>query len=313
MSDDPTHLDNLEDQTQLFIQELNRKLGVDEETVSFYQSENTLDQPTVDTVVAPVAREKKIPNKLLEKMMKYEQMVEKQKRERGGIRVPEKKLLQTSEVKKAPEEQKEGVMKKIVVGGKVKYVRVDESTTDKSNKVNIVDNKEVTKPIQINNRKTGSVQILDNIKKIINESNITDNEEKVEEKVEESSQKIVNTPNPTETPIPIIRKNRIPAKHADYIKEMQKKDAMNNAKTYSDLRKLKEMSDLDLDIDPNKFTMQELRRMNTERRRKEQDSRVVSPKESEVTKLMNDTSIPYAQKVLKLKSISAGNRQKLML
>lgn len=109
--------------------------------------------------------------------------------------------------------------------------------------------------------------------------------------------------------------NKIPDRYAKEIEKNVKVTASKNVKTFSDLRRVKMLDNLDTTTDANTTSMNELRRLKMESRKKDLEELKkktnVSPKESAVQQIMNDEKMTKFAKTMAIKNLSTSSRTKI--
>ena len=112
-----------------------------------------------------------------------------------------------------------------------------------------------------------------------------------------------------------VAQHRIPARFAKQMENEVKKRTIQNVKTFSDLRRIRAMEDLDTsNIDTTRTTIIEMRKLKAEQRKREQadaQKKVDSNKfESELHRIKNDDKLSQFAKTLKIKNLSVNSRHK---
>ena len=110
--------------------------------------------------------------------------------------------------------------------------------------------------------------------------------------------------------------NKIPSKYAQQIENNVRKQTIKNIKCFSDLRRLKAIQDIDpsSNVDHNKASIQELRKLKVEQRKQNQidaKKRAESnKKESAIQEILRDEKRSKLSKALAIKKLSINSRHK---
>ena len=106
---------------------------------------------------------------------------------------------------------------------------------------------------------------------------------------------------------------RTPSKYAKYIENEVKKQTIRNVRTFTDLRKIKEMQNLDINMDPNKVSIHELRKLSLEKRKKDAKEKKklaeANKKESAVQAILSDDKMNKFSKMVRIKNLSVNSRR----
>jgi hypothetical protein len=109
--------------------------------------------------------------------------------------------------------------------------------------------------------------------------------------------------------------HRIPSKYAKHIENEVKKQTIKNVRNFSDLRKIKEMQNLDITMDPSKVSIQELRKLSLEKRKKDlleqKKNSESNKKETAVQSILNNEKMSKFSKMVAIRNLSANSRRKI--
>jgi len=113
-----------------------------------------------------------------------------------------------------------------------------------------------------------------------------------------------------------VQRNTMPPKIAKLVQEEVRQQAMNGAKTMNEVMKLRYATNIDPNMDPNKYTMAELRSMHAERRNdqfKKREAEKLNSHVDLVKKINDDPDKTPMQKSRALHSMNVGVRQPIKM
>ncbi|XWV24683.1 hypothetical protein QJ856_gp1100 [Tupanvirus deep ocean] len=127
--------------------------------------------------------------------------------------------------------------------------------------------------------------------------------------------------------IPNIKKNKmgngtgkkIPSKYAKQIENDVKKQTVKNVKNFSDLRRIKALQDIshDTDIDANKASIIELRKLRLEQRKKEQAElkkrAEANKRDSAIQDILRNDKMSKFAKTVAIKNLSVNSRNRRIM
>lgn len=127
--------------------------------------------------------------------------------------------------------------------------------------------------------------------------------------------------------IPKINKNKmgsnsgkkIPSKYAKQIENDVKKQTVKNVKNFSDLRRIKALQDInpDIDIDANKASIIELRKLRIEQRKKEQAElkkrAEANKRDSAIQDILRNDKMSKFAKTVAIKNLSVNSRNRRIM
>ena len=320
--------DNIENQAQPDNLDMNdEEQNVDEQNVDA-DVENTNSQPKKKAE----RRQRSVPKTIMANQQKYIETLERQKK-----MMQSKKNNATKPVDKYKTSTKSSVMennqtttdqpnvRRIVVAGKIKYVpikknnpeTVDVQTSNHPTvKDQAVNNNQITDSQTTDNQTTDNqttdiekqLEMLDRVEHI---ANLTPGHAK---KHRELKSKLISAQNKSKKGNGLT--NKIPSKYAQHIENNVRKQTIKNVKNFSDLRRLKAIQDIEseLDIDPTKASIQDLRKMKLEQRKQNQEAakkRLESnKKESAIQEILRDDKRSKLSKALAIKKLSVNSRHK---
>jgi len=240
----------------------------------------------------PQRKERGIPKKILENQMKYLQELEKQQRmskKTKSITNDKNKKVESF----VTENQDTTGMVRMVVNGKVKFIPVNKPPE------NVIETKKNEVIIEsINNNPPIYKEIIET----------------------PVCEKIIETPVVKQEVI--IKKkpcnngngNRLPSRYAKQIENDVKKTTVRNVKNFSDLRRVKEMENLEIEsgIDLNRASMIELRKLKAEQKKREMSmakkQAELNKRESAVKNIMSDEKMSKFSKTVAIKNLSVNSR-----
>lgn len=267
-------------------------------------------------------RKQRIPKHILEGQRKHQEMIEKQQKamkakpsaKKTSMPIPSQSDNKTS----AP-----AGMKRVFVGGSFKYIPVASSQQSQplskpSDRLNTVTNQPVAQGTTQNTTQDSTENKNDD--KVEQTENKRKMPTMLSKKLEQYQAKIEKERNNMNTTKKAGNNNgakqrRVPARFAKQMEDEVKKRTMQSVKTFSDLRRIKAMEDLDTsNIDTTRTTIIEMRKLKAEQRRREQSEsqkRIENNKfESAVQKIKNDDKLSQFAKTLKIKNLSVNSRHK---
>ena len=109
---------------------------------------------------------------------------------------------------------------------------------------------------------------------------------------------------------------KIPSKYAKQIEKDVKQQTVKNIKNFSDLRRIKAMQDIDPDtnIDANKASIIELRKLRTEQRKREnaelQKRAKENKRESAIQEILRNDKMSKFGQTLAIKNLSINSRNR---
>jgi hypothetical protein len=275
-------------------------------------------------------REKKIPKSILLGQQKYLEQKEREMKMKDGKKAKNQKTHKKDVVEsKTSLNSANSTMKRVFIGGKLKYIPVlqqDHTDSEKKDINEQKDKNEILNKINSNN--------------LLNQMLVKEEKEEEEEKglQQKSSNKPMlkkqleaHTINKDNSQQKMLREagvrfndkhsldsksTRVPVKYAKTIEDEIKKKTIKNVKTFSDLKKIHEMQNLDINGDPSKISIVELRKLNLEKKRKEFEEnkqKMENKKESAVQSILNDEKMSKFSKMVKIKNLANNNRRNLSL
>lgn len=246
---------------------------------------------------------KRIPKHILEGQRKHQEMIEKQQKA-----IKPKAAAKKVAVTPAAQPNSNVGMKRVFVGGTFKYVPVNANvpSTPPSNRLAPTTTASVT---QVSRNVDSEPEPRAKPLPTLLSKKLEQYQAKLEKERENLSTRS-NTSNNREK-----GQRRVPARFAKQMEDEVKKRTMQSVKTFSDLRRIKAMEDLDTsNIDTTRTTIIEMRKLKAEQRRREQSEaqkRIENNKfESAVQKIKNDEKLSQFAKTLKIKNLSVNSRHK---
>lgn len=277
---------------------------------------------------APIKKEPRIPKSILAGQKKYMEALEKQnnmKKKDSKKSVPTKAILKKPVASNTVNH--EG-MRRVIVAGRVKYIPIKaqqnedtESPSDKINPMNSLQKRIPEKKMTNFSAPNKQVNSTNHVAPHTT-SKIHDNTEELPKRIPSSLAKKMEAYNAKlakETRAPRGKKGgdsgkKIPTKYAKHVDKERKQQTIKNVKNFSELRRITAIENLgeNANFDPNRASMQELRKMKTEQRLKEQQEakrRAQSNKrESMVQEILNNDKMSKFAKTVKIKNLSVNSR-----
>lgn len=298
--------------------------------------------------------------KYLDALEKQQKMMGKNKKKTQSSNKKDKKMDEPKSVNMNKTNANKEGMRRVIVGGKVKYLPVKE----KSNTPDMTSGNKVPKskpqspqiPISSPQENISSHHLSMNgvqpiVKKIPTTSSLRTNGEqrkmvnpsellqKIMKAEEEDSIPSIPKPLPSSLAKKMeihkaklakestmtTKKNKsssgssgkkIPGKYAKQIEKDVKKQTVKNVKNFSDLRRIKAIENIttDLDIDANKASINELRKLRIEQRKKEQadlkKKAEANKRESAVQEILKNDKMSKFAKTVAIKNLSINSRHK---
>lgn len=281
--------------------------GVDDAANAVTESQDKNDSDPENSNGRP---KRGLPKKFLANQQKYIEAMEKQQR-MMNTKKTKKKEIANSVLKKTKQAEtkitapKEG-LKRMIVAGKVVYV-ASKSTPEteipvsKKNEIVVIPNQSAAKP---------SPPTQDNTEPPVKlPSALAKKMAIYNEKIKDMAQKSGNK---------IDTKNgkKIPQRYAKEIQKNVKSQTVKNVKNFSDLRRVKALENIppDTDIDANKASIAELRKLHTEQRRREQaeikKKSDLNKKESAIQDILKNDKMSKFAKTLAIKNLSVNSRHR---
>lgn len=259
-------------------------------------------------------RKRRIPKAMLEKQEIYNKTLEKQKKMTTNKKDNKKDKNATVKVPvaKLPTSNTAG-MRRVIIGGQVRYIPMPVT-------VPILEKKgSLPEQILQNNTSTSLAEsplpIPDApVKKL---SSIMAKKMEIYNANLEKTQKMSKN-NRTNTNGKTNTTRRLPNKYAKHIENDVKKQTVKNVKTFSDLRRVKALqnitADSGSDIDIGKASINELKKIRLEQRKKEQlETKKVSEankKESAIQEILKNDKMSKFSKLVAIKNLSVNSRHK---
>lgn len=291
-----------------------------------------IDNPNEPEVEPQPKKRRGLPKTMLANQQKYLDALEKQQKMMNAKKNKEKAIpkAKTGE----PHNAKPIVsaippgMRRVIVAGKVKYIpiNVDKGDVDKVNKVNNIDTVEkIDKLLNPPVTTAPVVKLLakpsDTITKtIINESAIINDLADVKSvkpiKSTQSNKPVKSTQSIKPKSTSTSTQRRIPGKYAKEIEKDVKRQTEKNVKNFTDLRRIRALQDIapDADIDTNRASIIELRKLRIEQRKKDQAEQKkraeANKKESAIQEILNNDKMTKFGKALAIKNLSVNSRHK---
>jgi hypothetical protein len=295
----------------------NVSVGTETEPANCYRnvSVGTETEPVNESTNESTNERKKrgLPRSMLINQIKYMEAMEKQQRMNGSNNKNDKKkkipFSETKSYNVPSTNTSETNGRRMIVNGKVKYIPIAQTTNADS--VTIT----TESPININKNLSNI-----GIKSETPGSTPTDStDETPQKKIPSSIAKKMEIYNAKmEKQNRTCPKNKtqssktIPPKYAQQIEKDAKKSTMKNVKNFSELRKVKMMENLDINIDANKTSITELRKMKMEQRKNEmleaKKRLELNKKESAVKTILADDKMSKFAKTVAIKNLSVNSR-----
>lgn len=312
-------------------------------TGSENDSNKKSDNNDENNVTKQVQRQKRgLPKKMLVNQQKYMEAIEKQqrminnnkdKKKAKAIAIKKSKNKITDGNKKLPPEPG---MKRIMVGGKIMYIPNKPKNTDINN--NIIPSS--PEPIKNDDKNRNSSPLPQPVKKNTLEKTpeakpeimVQDNDlvEPIEQpkripsaiakKMEKYAEQIArqNSSATRRNKFAMGNKSgkKIPSKYAKEIEKDVKKQTVKNVKNFSDLRRIKALENIapNTDIDANKASITELRKLRVEQRKREQADHKkraeANKKENAVQEILKNDKMSKFAKTVAIKNLSINSRHR---
>lgn len=277
-----------QDETELVIE-----LGDTEKIV--IKPTDDFEVPEIEEVLSettvPERKKRAVPKKILENQKKYMEALEKQQRLKSPSK--NKAVCKKTVESVATEPVDKTGMVRMVVNGRVKYISVNQQAPLEEFPT---ENSDL--PI---NKSEESVSISEPI------------EAPLSKKSKGSIDDILNNKDNVEKPVKRAN-GRMPDRYAKQIEKDVKKTTIKNVKTFSDLRRVRTMEDLQVDstVDLNRVSMNELRRMKMEQKKREvlANKHKQSKTESQVQNIMNDEKMSKFSKMIAVNNLAVNSRHK---
>ena len=294
--------------------------------------------PVSDAKIEVPTRPKRgMPKAMLANQQKYMAIKEKEMKLKGnkGTKTPNANLSQKPTSSESGPNRSDGVAtRRIVVGGKVKYIPV---AVEAESPISVNPTKSVS-PVSVGQTTTTpkpnspqSVPTATNPKERLNQEITTKliNELSLTEKSNGQTQSLSQSPSqsqslsqpPSQSQRPLSRAPaektatvRIPDRYAKEIEKNVKKNTVKNVKNFSELRKVRALENLDTTVDTNTASLIEIRKLKVEQRKRElieAKERVDSgKKESPLQQILNNDKMSQFSKTVAIKNLSASSRTK---
>lgn len=282
-----------------------------------------IEEVLPETVV-PERKKRAVPKKILENQKKYMEALEKQQR----LKSPSKNKTackKTVEPVTTEPVDKTGMVR-MVVNGRVKYISVNQQAPTENKDLPVKKSDEsitvsespviVPEPIEVpmlSRKPKGSIDDILNDK----ETSHSRTHGKLSPQEETPLLKTSELSPQGEIAVekPIKRANgRMPDRYAKQIEKDVKKTTIKNVKTFSDLRRVRTMEDLQVDstVDLNRVSMNELRRMKMEQKKREAlaNKHKQNKTESQVQTIMNDEKMSKFSKMIAVNNLAVNSRHK---
>jgi len=270
-------------------------------------TENLTQKEEISTEVP----KRRIPKKILENQMKYMEALEKQQKMKNPSKNKTVCKKTVAEVDSVEPADKTGMIR-MVVNGRVKYIPINKES--ESSEIIPVDT-----PLL---KTKESAFVKEN--SMIQPQKLVPQGETPPLKTSGLIPSRETPPLKTSGLIPsreTTRKsnqdkphNRMPERYAKQIEKDVKKTTIQNVKSFSDLRRIKAMEDLQIDtnVDINKVSMNELRRMKMEQKKKDilSDKNKQSKRESAVQNIMSDEKMSKFSKMIAVNNLAVNSRHK---
>lgn len=282
MSESQTDQDNIIDQTE------NDNLSEDENVI-----------PLKETKEIPEKKARPMPKKFQQNQQKYQEALEKQQRLKGGKSTASKKIPETKGTAIVKSNPIPEGMRRINVNGKFKLVPIvgHEKPTDSSAKENVTEPETIVEPEQ------QPIPLVEEV-----EPQEQQNQKKINSSSSQPTQKTKSDRNPGS--------KRVPSKYAKQIDMTIKNETAKKVKNFSQLRRVRDMQQVDIenvDIDVNRASVNELRKLRTIQKKKEvadAKKRMENKKETVVQNILKDESMTKLSKTLAIRNMSVNSRHK---
>ncbi|CAH6421551.1 Hypothetical protein MVR_LOCUS273 [uncultured virus] len=279
----------------------------------------------------PIADRSKrpLPQKLLENQKKHEEALERQRQQRdakkgkagSNSRTPEPKAQAIAAVRAAPPGTR-----RVVVAGKVRYLPIKtavEPEPESTFEIPIVHNHSPSKVVQeikvrADPEPTDTTEPTEPEPRArplpANIAKAQKQHEALQATLQEHPAMRKQMGNKKGSRAPAGTRNKIPGKYAKQIEQEARKQTQRNIRNFADLRRMHEIQSIDAngDIDVNKASIQEIRRIRVEQRQKEQAEqkrRAASNKrESAVQEILGNEGMSKFAKMVAIKNLSASSR-----
>jgi len=277
-----------QDETELVIE-----LGDTEKIV--IKPTDDFEVPEIEEVlsetIVPERKKRAVQKKILENQKKYMEALEKQQRLKSPSK--NKAVCKKTVESVAMEPVDKTGMVRMVVNGRVKYISVNQQAP--------LEEFPTENPDLPINKSEESVTISEPI------------EAPLSKKSKGSIDDILNNKDNVEKPVKRAN-GRMPDRYAKQIEKDVKKTTIKNVKTFSDLRRVRTMEDLQVDstVDLNRVSMNELRRMKMEQKKREvlANKHKQSKTESQVQNIMNDEKMSKFSKMIAVNNLAVNSRHK---
>ena len=247
-----------------------------------------------------------LPKSILINQQKHIEALEKQKKMMNSKKKNCNKNDKKKNAKKSDNPKQDKIItsvipsgtRRVIIAGKVKYIPIKKdingiTATEKTSIETLSDDKN-----DMNKKINPTVETLIRTLEMNNLSK-TERDFKNKEKNEKSM-------------------HRIPGKYAKQIEKDVKKQTVKNIKNFSDLRRIRAIQDIDTDmnIDANKASIIELRKLRIEQRKKEQIDQKkrydANKRESAIQEILNNDKMTKFGKAIAIKNLSVNSRTKKM-
>lgn len=302
------------------------------------------DEQEVTQTTEPERKKRGIPKTFLANQRKYLEALEKQQKMLNSRKdkkksQPVKKNKNSTKQTEIDNTNKTGT-RRVIVAGKVKYLpihNVDKTSNElKSN--NITNTNEEMIDIPVVKKETKTVRVVAN-KTLVAPTKVIKSNSKTSRPMENNINQNDESEKPKRVPSSIAKKmeihkavmakqnnlikrkpnsngsnKKIPSKYAKQIENDVKKQTIKNVKNFADLRRVKAMQDInpDTDIDANKASIIELRKLKIEQRKKEQAEMKkraeANKRESKIQEILRNDKMSKFSKTLAIKNLSVTSR-----
>lgn len=255
-------------------------------------SNDEKEQNESDETTKKEPKKRGLPKKLQQNQAKYQEALERQQRMKG-VKTTAKKAFEEPKKQTLVKQEIPAGMRRINVNGSFKLVPIKgyEPEATETNK------DAPTEPVveQPSEEPTQEAEVP-NERSVVPEERSVGPEERPKRKN------------------PLAGSKKVPSKYAKEIDKTVKSETIKKVKNFSDLRRLRAMEQIDVeaaDIDINKASVHELRKLRTVQRKKEMaeaKKRSEGKRETIVQNILNDDNMSKFSKTLAIKNLSVGSR-----
>lgn len=303
-------VDNIDEDIHLLNEE---DVDINEDIHLLNEFDRTNQEPSKPKTIEQAPRAKRgLPKTMLANQQKYLEALEKQQRMITSKKEKNKsgKNKSTKNKKSKPEPAKivsstipQPGMRRVIVAGKVKYLPIKVNSDEEIDETGDEPVDEPIRPIRSIISKD-----IEPVKNTISKPLPSAIQRKMElhkAALTMATSKNKNAP-----------AKKIPSKYAKQMENDVKKQTVKNIKNFSDLRRLKAIQDLspDINIDTNKASIIELRKLKVEQRKMEQAAQKkraeTNKRETAVQEILKNDKMSKFAKTVAIKNLSVNSRNR---